>query len=197
MTRFLDIVFSFIGLIVLLPFFIIIGILIVIDNYGPVFFLQKRVGKGGKEFRLIKFRSMKVGSEKKGFITLGSKDRRITRMGAMLRKFKIDELPQLFNVLIGQMSLVGPRPEVMKYVKMYNDEQRKVLTVKPGITDFSSIMFADENRMKSSIEDPEKHYIEEVLPRKLNLSLIYVNNPGLGNYFTIIIRTFKRVFIRK
>lgn len=197
MTRVLDILFSFFGLIVLLPFFIIIGILLVIDNYGPVFFLQKRVGKGGKEFRLIKFRSMKVGSEKKGLITLGSKDRRITRMGAMLRKFKIDELPQLFNVLIGQMSLVGPRPEVMKYVKMYNDDQRKVLTVKPGITDFSSIMFADENRMKSSIDDPEKHYIEEVLPRKLNLSLIYVNKPGLANYFTIIIRTLQRIFIRK
>ena len=197
MTRVLDILFSFFGLIVLLPFFIIIGILLVIDNYGPVFFLQKRVGKGGKEFRLIKFRSMKVGSEKKGLITLGSKDRRITRMGAMLRKFKIDELPQLFNVLIGQMSLVGPRPEVMKYVKMYNDDQRKVLTVKPGITDFSSIMFADENRMKSSIDDPEKHYIEEVLPRKLNLSLIYVNKPGLANYFTIIIRNLQRIFIRK
>jgi lipopolysaccharide/colanic/teichoic acid biosynthesis glycosyltransferase len=197
MTRLLDILFSFIGLIILFPFFIIIGILIVIDNYGPVFFLQKRVGKGGKEFRLIKFRSMKVGSEKKGFITLGSKDSRITRMGSVLRKFKIDELPQLFNVLIGQMSLVGPRPEVMKYVKLYSKEQRKVLTVRPGITDFSSIMFADENRMRSNIEDPEKHYIEEVLPRKLNLSLIYVNNPVLGNYFTIIIRTFLRIFIKK
>ena len=197
MTRLLDILFSFIGLIILFPFFIIIGILIVIDNYGPVFFLQKRVGKGGKEFRLIKFRSMKVGSEKKGFITLGSKDSRITRMGSVLRKFKIDELPQLFNVLIGQMSLVGPRPEVMKYVKLYSKEQRKVLTVRPGITDFSSIMFADENRMRSNIEDPEKHYIEEVLPRKLNLSLIYVNKPVLGNYFTIIIRTFLRIFIKK
>jgi lipopolysaccharide/colanic/teichoic acid biosynthesis glycosyltransferase len=197
MTRLLDILFSFIGLIILFPFFIIIGILILIDNYGPVFFLQKRVGKGGKEFRLIKFRSMKVGSEKKGFITLGSKDSRITRMGSVLRKFKIDELPQLFNVLIGQMSLVGPRPEVIKYVKLYNEEQKKVLTVRPGITDFSSIMFADENRMRSNIEDPEKHYIEEVLPRKLNLSLIYVNNPVLGNYFTIIIRTFLRIFIKK
>jgi lipopolysaccharide/colanic/teichoic acid biosynthesis glycosyltransferase len=197
MTRLLDILFSFIGLIILFPFFIIIGILILIDNYGPVFFLQKRVGKGGKEFRLIKFISMKVGSEKKGFITLGSKDSRITRMGSVLRKFKIDELPQLFNVLIGQMSLVGPRPEVIKYVKLYNEEQKKVLTVRPGITDFSSIMFADENRMRSNIEDPEKHYIEEVLPRKLNLSLIYVNNPVLGNYFTIIIRTFLRIFIKK
>lgn len=197
MTRVLDILFSFFGLIFLLPFFFIIGILIVIDNYGPVFFLQKRVGKGGKEFLLIKFRSMKVGSEEKGFITLGSKDSRITRMGSVLRKFKIDELPQLFNVLIGQMSLVGPRPEVIKYVKLYSEEQSKVLTVRPGITDFSSIMFADENRMRSNIEDPEKHYIEEVLPRKLNLSLIYLNNPGLGNYFTIIIRTFLRIFIRK
>jgi lipopolysaccharide/colanic/teichoic acid biosynthesis glycosyltransferase len=197
MTRLLDILFSFIGLIILFPFFIIIGILIVIDSYGPVFFLQKRVGRGGKEFRLIKFRSMKVGSEEKGFITLGSKDSRITRMGSLLRKFKIDELPQLFNVLIGQMSLVGPRPEVMKYVKLYNDEQRKVLTVRPGITDFSSIMFADENRMRSNIKDPEKHYIEEVLPRKLYLSLIYVNTPGLGNYFIIIIRTFLRIFIKK
>lgn len=197
MTRILDIVISLIGLILLLPLFILVALAIRIDSRGFVFFVQKRVGRGGKQFPLFKFRTMKTGSEKKGLITIGTSDSRITRIGSFLRKYKLDELPQLWNVLIGQMSLVGPRPEVLKYVELYNAEQKKVLTVRPGITDFASIRFADENRMMDPGEDPEKHYIHVVMPRKIDMSLIYVNNPGLKNYFYIIVKTLIRVFIRK
>lgn len=197
MIRFLDFFFSLIGLILLIPVFLIASIIIKIDSRGSVFFFQKRVGKGGKDFSLIKFRTMEKGSEEKGFITLGTRDSRITRTGMLLRRYKIDELPQLINVLVGQMSLVGPRPEVRKYVELYNEEQRKVLTVRPGITDFASIRFANENRMPSTFNDPEKHYIEEVMPRKLSMSLIYINNSGPGNYFKIIFKTILRIFIKK
>lgn len=197
MIRLLDILFSFFGLILLLPVLIIISFLILILNGPPVFFFQKRVGRNGREFRLVKFRTMRKDSEQEGFITLGTSDNRITGLGRFLRKYKLDELPQLLNVLVGTMSMVGPRPEVLKYVALYNDEQRKVLTIKPGITDYASIRFVDENRMAGEVTEPEKHYIQEVMPRKLELSLIYVNKPGLLSYFDIIFKTLFRIFLRR
>lgn len=197
MIRLLDILFSFFGLILLLPVLIIISFLILILNGPPVFFFQKRVGRNGREFRLVKFRTMRKDSEQEGFITLGTSDNRITGLGRFLRKYKLDELPQLLNVLVGTMSMVGPRPEVLKYVALYNNEQRKVLTIKPGITDYASIRFVDENRMAGEVTEPEKHYIQEVMPRKLELSLIYVNKPGLLSYFDIIFKTLFRIFLRR
>ncbi len=197
MIRLLDILFSFFGLILLLPVLIIISFLIWIINGLPVFFIQKRVGRNGREFNLVKFRTMRQDSEQEGFITLGTADSRITALGRFLRRFKLDELPQLLNVLEGTMSMVGPRPEVRKYVALYSDEQRKVLTIKPGITDYASIRFADENRMAGEVIEPEKHYIQEVMPRKLELSMIYVKKPGLFSYFDIIFKTLFRIFLRK
>jgi lipopolysaccharide/colanic/teichoic acid biosynthesis glycosyltransferase len=197
MTRIPDMVLSLLGLILLFPFFVLIALAIIIDSRGSVFFVQRRVGRGGKIFSLFKFRTMKTGSESQGLITIGISDSRITRIGSFLRKYKLDELPQLWNVLVGQMSLVGPRPEVPKYVELYNEEQKNVLKVRPGITDFASIRFADEDRMMDKGSDPEKHYVNVIMPGKLKLSLIYVNNPGLRSYFYIILKTLIKVFMRK
>ena len=170
----MDIFFSFIGLIVLFPLFLVIALIITLDSKGGVFYKQTRVGKGGKDFKLFKFRSMAVDSDKKGLLTVGGNDSRITKPGYFIRKYKIDELPQLINVFIGDMSLVGPRPEVRKYVDLYNQEQQKVLSVKPGITDFASIEFINENEVLGISENPEKTYIEEVMPIKLKLNLKYI-----------------------
>ena len=155
MTRFFDLLFSFLGLIVLSPFFLLMALLIAADSRGGVFYCQTRVGKNGKDFRLYKFRTMASGSDKKGLITVGAKDARITKVGYFLRKYKLDELPQLINVLKGEMSLVGPRPEVRKYVEMYTPEQRRVLSVRPGISDYASIEYVDENRILGEAEDPD------------------------------------------
>ena len=165
-----------------------------IDSRGGIFFFQDRVGQYGKDFRLWKFRTMKRDSEKHGQITLGTNDSRITGMGKFLRKYKLDELPQLVNVLIGEMSLVGPRPEVRKYVNLYNDEQKKVLQVKPGITDYASIEYADENALLEKSSDPLKTYVEEVMPAKINLNMKYIEDPSLKNYFRIIFLTLQKVF---
>ncbi len=145
MIRFFDVLFSFLGILILLPLFLVIYLLIVIESRGGGFYIQNRVGKNGIDFKLFKFRSMHVGSDKKGLITVGQKDPRLTRVGGYIRHVKLDELPQLFNVLKGDMSLVGPRPEVRKYVDLYNSEQRKILNVRPGITDYASIQYVDEN----------------------------------------------------
>src|SRR5574344_1203429 len=162
MVRICDVVFSFIGLLLLSPFLIIVYILIVCESPGGGFYRQSRVGKNGRDFKLWKFRSMRVGSDKKGLITVGGHDSRITRVGYFIRKYKIDELPQLINVLIGDMSIVGPRPEVQKYVDMYTDKQRKVLCVRPGITDWASIEYVDENEVLGKSENPDKTYVEEI-----------------------------------
>jgi lipopolysaccharide/colanic/teichoic acid biosynthesis glycosyltransferase len=194
MKRLFDIILSIIGLIILAPFFIIIALLIVLDSRGGVFYRQVRVGKNGKDFYLFKFRSMRTDADKKGLlITVGGRDSRITRMGYFIRKYKVDELPQLLNVLFGDMSLVGPRPEVRRYVDMYNEEQKKVLTVKPGITDYASIEYSNENELLGKAADPEKVYIEEIMPAKLRLNLRYIAEQGLATDLKIIFKTIAKI----
>jgi lipopolysaccharide/colanic/teichoic acid biosynthesis glycosyltransferase len=193
MKRIFDIFFSLIGLIILLPFFIIIGLLIVVDSNGGVFYKQKRVGKNNIDFYLFKFRSMRTDSDKKGLLTVGGHDSRITRMGYFVRKYKIDELPQLLNVLLGDMSLVGPRPEVRKYVDLYNDEQKQVLTVKPGITDYASIEYSNENELLGKAENPEQVYINEIMPDKLKLNLKYIAEQSMATDLKIIFKTIGKI----
>lgn len=197
MTRFFDILLSVVGLIILFPLFIVISIWIIFDSKGPAFFKQSRVGRYDVDFILIKFRSMRLHSFKQGSLTIGERDPRITNSGYILRRFKIDELPQLINVLKGEMSFVGPRPEVRKYVNLYNEEQRKVLLVRPGITDVASIEFRSENEILAKSSNPERIYISEILPAKLKLNSIYCNNPSLHNYFKIIFKTIFSIFKQK
>lgn len=193
MTRFFDIIFSLLGLLILLPFFILISLLILLGSPGPVFFMQSRVGLHGVDFKLIKFRTMKTDAEKGGLLTVGGRDSRITGIGYTLRKYKLDELPQLFNVLIGEMSLVGPRPEVRKYVELYTEEQKKVLNVKPGITDYASLEYFNENELLAKSKDPEQTYINEIMPVKLELNKKFINDQSLGTYFSIIFKTIGKV----
>ena len=193
MIRFFDILLSSIGLILLSPLLLLIYILIRIESRGPGFYSQKRIGKDGVPFRLYKFRSMRIGPDKGHLITVGKRDSRITKMGYVIRKYKIDELPQLWNVLIGDMSLVGPRPEVERYVRLYTPEQRIVLSVKPGITDYASIAFSDENVLLGQAEDPEEMYINEIMPKKIEYNFHFINNRTLGEYFKIIFMTFGKI----
>lgn len=193
LKRIFDILFSFIGLIILLPLFLLISLFILIDSPGRVFYKQKRIGKNRKDFLLLKFRSMGSGADKKGLLTVGNRDSRVTKAGYYLRKYKLDELPQLINVLKGDMSLVGPRPEVEKYVDLYNAEQLKVLSVKPGITDYASIAYVNENELLSKVSNPEEVYIKEIMPAKLKLNLQYIHDSGIGNDFRIIFRTFRKI----
>lgn len=194
MIRLLDILFSLFGLIVLSPLFLIIAVWIVLDNYGPVFYRQQRVGKNGNDFLLLKFRSMRIGADKMSLITVGERDPRVTKAGYYLRKYKIDELPQLWNVFIGDMSLVGPRPEVRKYVDLYTDEQRKVLSIRPGITDYASIEYIDENRLLEQSSNPDKTYVEIIMPAKIALNMRYLEHQTLKEYFTILLLTFSKLF---
>jgi lipopolysaccharide/colanic/teichoic acid biosynthesis glycosyltransferase len=191
--RLADILLSFIGLLILLPFFLVIAIVIAIDSRGGVFFLQTRVGKNNKDFKLFKFRTMRVDSESKGQLTIGGRDNRITKAGFFLRRYKLDELPQLLNVLFGNMSLVGPRPEVRKYVDMYTAEQLQVLSVKPGITDYASIKYADESELLAKAENPEQFYIETVMPDKLAINLEYIKNRSFGADMGILFKTIGKI----
>ena len=193
MIRIFDIVFSFVGILICLPLFIIIYLLIVVESKGGGFYIQKRVGRNNIDFSLYKFRSMRVGSDKKGLITIGGKDPRMTRIGYFIRRFKLDELPQLFNVFIGDMSLVGPRPEVRKYVDLYTDEQQKVLCIRPGITDYASIEYVDENEILGKAINPEKVYIEQIMPHKIRLNIKFIENNNIKEYFKIIFLTFKSI----
>lgn len=192
LKRIFDIVFSLFGLIVLSPFMLIIAILIKIDSKGPVFFKQVRVTKNGKEFKIFKYRTMRVGSDKYSQITVG-KDSRITKVGDFLRKYKLDEIPQLINVLIGDMSLVGPRPEVPKYVALYTEEQREILKVRAGITDYASIEFSNENDILANETDPEKAYIEKIMPRKIELNKKYLSEISVMTDIKIILLTIKKI----
>ena len=194
MIRFFDLLFSFIGLILLLPFFLIIGIILVIYSRGGIFFIQERVGKNNRNFRLIKFRTMVSDADKQGGLTVGARDSRITWIGFLLRKYKLDELPQLINVLKGEMSLVGPRPELRKYVNLYSEEQKKVLAIRPGITDIASLEYIDENEILGTSANPEQTYIEQIMPAKLELNRKFLENRRLGNYFRIIGLTIKKIF---
>jgi lipopolysaccharide/colanic/teichoic acid biosynthesis glycosyltransferase len=191
--RTLDLIISGLGLLLLFPLFIIIGILIKIESKGPLFYKQVRIGKKGHIFSLLKFRTMISGSDKSGLLTIGAHDPRITQSGRFLRKFKIDEIPQLLNVIKGEMSMVGPRPEVPKYVNLYNEEQKRVLSIKPGLTDNASIEFANENEILAKSVNPEKLYIENIMPRKIELNMHFINNPSVYQYFRILIKTFLRI----
>jgi lipopolysaccharide/colanic/teichoic acid biosynthesis glycosyltransferase len=195
MIRTLDVLFSFLGLILLSPFFLLIAFFIKISSSGPVLYNQSRIGLNGAEFSVYKFRTMRINSDKLGLITVGGRDPRITPIGYYLRKYKLDELPQLINVLIGDMSLVGPRPEVKKYVDLYTQEQSKVLTIPPGITDWASIYYRNENIILGQSSDPEKDYVEKVMPDKLNYNLIYIENYGLVQYFKIIFSTIWHIVV--
>ena len=194
LKRLFDIVFSLLGLILLLPVFILLALLIIADSRGGVFYNQIRVGKNNKDFLLYKFRTMRPGADQKGLLTVGGRDPRVTAVGYFLRKFKLDELPQLFNVLNGSMSLVGPRPEVRKYVNLYNEEQKQVLKVRPGITDYASLEYFKENELLALSADPEKTYIEEVMPAKLKLNKRYLEQSGILTDIKIIFRTIGKVF---
>lgn len=193
LKRIFDIFFSLIGLLILLPFFIIIALMVMIDSSGGIFYKQERVGKDSRIFLLFKFRSMRTNADKNGLLTIGGRDSRITRMGYFIRKYKIDELPQLINVLLGDMSLVGPRPEVQRYVNLYNNEQKKVLTVKPGITDYASIEYSNENELLGKAENPEQVYINEIMPAKLKLNLKYIAEQGIVTDFKIILKTIAKI----
>jgi lipopolysaccharide/colanic/teichoic acid biosynthesis glycosyltransferase len=164
-----------------------------LSSHGPVLYKQSRVGLNGVDFNVFKFRTMRANSDMLGLLTVGGRDPRITSFGYYLRKYKLDELPQLINVLIGDMSLVGPRPEVKKYVELYTAAQKKVLSIRPGITDWASIYYRDENVILGESLDPEKDYIEKVMPDKLNYNFIYINNYGILEYFKIILTTIWRV----
>jgi len=191
--RLFDIIVSLIGIIILSPFLILIALLVVLDSRGGIFYKQVRVGRNMKEFKLFKFRTMFSDSDKKGLLTVGMRDSRITKIGYTLRKYKFDELPQLFNVLNGTMSIVGPRPEVPKYVAMYTAEQKKVLSVRPGITDYASIEYANENAILAKAENPEELYVKEVMPAKLALNEKYIQEMGFATDIKIILKTIGKI----
>lgn len=184
---------SGIGLLVLSPVFLFLAVWIKCDSPGPVFYRQVRVGRGNRDFRLYKFRSMRVGSDRKGLITVGDRDPRVTRSGYVIRKYKLDELPQLINVFFGDMSLVGPRPEVRKYVDLYTPVQMHVLDVRPGITDPASIRYRNENELLARADDPERYYREVVMPDKLRINLDYVAHRSFWGDVRLIFRTFGKI----
>ncbi len=193
LKRLFDVAASGLGLLVLSPLFLVLAVWIKLDSAGPVFYRQVRVGRYNRDFRLFKFRSMRVGSDKKGLITVGGRDPRVTRSGYFIRKYKLDELPQLMNVLRGDMSLVGPRPEVRKYVEMYTEEQLHVLDVRPGITDMASIRYRNENELLSEAEDPEAFYVGVVMPDKLKINLEYVVRHSFWFDMKLIIKTIREI----
>lgn len=196
MKRLFDILASGLGLVCLSPLFAALAVWIKLDSRGPVFYRQVRVGRGNKDFRIFKFRSMRPDSDKLGLITVGGRDPRVTCSGYYIRKYKLDELPQLINVFIGDMSLVGPRPEVRKYVDMYSPEQLHVLDVRPGITSLASLRYRNENEVLAKAEDPDKCYIEKVMPDKLAIDLEYVRKATLWNDIKLIFSTFREIITK-
>lgn len=191
--RLFDIILSTFGLIVFSPILIIIAILIKLDSKGPVFYRQIRVGKHSEDFKIFKFRTMHVNADKMGLLTVGDRDPRVTKVGYGLRKYKLDELPQLINVFIGEMSFVGPRPEVRKYVDLYSESDAEILKVKPGITDYASIKYRDEAELIKASDNPEKTYIEEIMPEKIKLNKMYIENHGIITDLKIIFKTFTSI----
>lgn len=192
--RIFDIIFSLLGIILLLPLLFLIAIFLKIESKGPVFYFQTRVGKNNIDFRIFKFRTMIVGSDKKGLLTIGDRDPRVTKVGYFLRKYKFDELPQLINVLANDMSLVGPRPEIRQYVDYYSDDDFLILSVKPGITDLASIYFRNEVELLKNTNDPETLYIRTILPKKLELNKKYINSNNLLKDIKIILTTIQAIF---
>lgn len=195
--RIFDILVSSFLILILFPIFLLIGIFIRIESRGGALYRQKRVGLNNADFIILKFRTMKPNADQKGLLTIGGRDARITRVGYFLRKYKLDELPQLFNVFFGQMSLVGPRPEVRKYVTLYSKEQLKVLTVRPGITDHASILYANENELLGKSTDPEKDYIEIIMPAKLTINLKYIADISWNKDLKILKMTVKRILFHR
>ncbi len=193
MIRLLDFIFSLLGIVILMPFFILVSILIKLNSKGSLIYKQSRVGLNNADFFVFKFRTMKMNSDKSGLLTVGGRDPRITSIGYYLRKYKLDELPQLFNVLIGDMSIVGPRPEVRKYVDLYTIEQMCILDIRPGITDWASIIYRDENDILEKSLNPEQTYIQEIMPDKIGYNLIYINKYNVFQYFKIIIFTMLKI----
>lgn len=189
MKRVFDFLASGIGLVILSPVFLFIAVWIKNDSDGPVFYKQTRVGKGNKDFKIFKFRSMRVGADKGSLITVGGHDSRITKSGYFIRKYKIDELPQLINVFIGDMSLVGPRPEVRRYVDYYNEEQLHVLDVRPGITDVASIKYRNENEILGNVNNPDEYYINVIMPDKLKMNIDYIQDRSLLKDIKLIFKT--------
>lgn len=189
MIRFFDLLISFLGILLFSPILVIVSLFIIIDSKLPVFFTQNRVGRYNRDFKVIKFRTMFVNEENNSFLTLNKSGNKVTRIGHFLRKSKIDELPQLVNVLKGDMSLVGPRPELRKFVNMYNDEQREILMMKPGMTDYASIKFFNEDILLSASDNPEDLYIKKILPEKIILNRLYFRNYSVKEYFKIIFIT--------
>jgi len=196
LKRLFDIFASGLGLLCLSPLFAILAIWIKADSRGPVFYRQVRVGRGNRDFRIFKFRSMRPDSDKGRLITVGGHDPRVTRSGYYIRKYKLDELPQLINVFIGDMSLVGPRPEVRRYVNMYSPEQMRVLEVRPGITSLASIRYRNENEILAASDDPDRTYIEKVMPDKLAIDLEYVADASLINDIRLIFSTFREIITK-
>lgn len=196
LKRTFDVVASGLGLIVLSPLFAVLAIWIKADSKGPVFYRQVRVGRHNRDFRLYKFRSMRPDSDKKGLITVGGHDPRVTRSGYYIRKYKLDELPQLINVFLGDMSLVGPRPEVRKYVDMYTPEQMRVLDVRPGITSLASIRYRNENDILAKASDPDRAYVTQVMPDKIAIDLEYVPKASLLTDIRLIFMTFKEIIVK-
>jgi len=190
MKRLFDVMASGLGLLVLFPLFLFVALWIKLDSPGPVFYRQVRVGRHNKDFRIFKFRSMRVGADKGSLVTIGGRDPRVTRSGYIIRKFKIDELPQLINVFVGDMSLVGPRPEVRHYVDYWTPEQMHVLDVRPGITDPASIKFRNENELMEKADNPECYYINVIMQEKIKLYLEYVRNNSFWYDIKLIFRTF-------
>lgn len=193
MKRLFDIVVSLIILMLFLPIGMILGVWIALESSGGVFYLQERIGRNGKPFRMYKFRSMRKDADKLGKLTVGMRDPRITRSGYFIRKYKLDEFPQFINVLRGDMSIVGPRPEVKEYVDLYTEEQRKVLTVRPGITDNASLEYFKENELLAKSSDPNRTYVEEIMPAKIELNMRYIDNPTLSEDIRIMWRTFRKM----
>lgn len=194
LKRFFDVVSSLAVLFFLWPFFLLTALFIKLEDGGPVFYLQERVGINGALFKIFKFRTMVIDADKKGLkITVGMRDPRITRTGYYLRRFKLDELPQLLNILKGDMSVVGPRPEVKRYVDLYAQEQRKVLSVRPGLTDYASLEYIDENKILAKAADPEREYIQVIMPAKLALNLRYVQEQSFILDLKLIFKTFAKI----
>jgi lipopolysaccharide/colanic/teichoic acid biosynthesis glycosyltransferase len=194
--RIFDIVFSCLGLILLAPVLVVLAIIIKLDSKGPVLFIQPRVGLNNKDFNIFKFRTMQMESDKKGLLTLGNKDSRITKVGYFLRRYKIDEFPQLLNIVIGDMSFVGPRPELRKYVNYYPQEDLSVLSVRPGITGLASIEFRNEVELLKAAKDPETYFIESIIPEKLKLNKLYIEKRSFWFDLKLIIITIYRVLTK-
>lgn len=194
MKRAFDIVSCTLAVLLLFPFGLLIALCIVCGSKGGVFYRQTRVGRGGKDFKLLKFRTMRPNADRQGLLITVGNDQRITRIGKFLRKYKIDELPQLLNIIKGDMSVVGPRPEVRRYVELYDERQRRVLTVRPGLTDYASLKYISESELLAKSDDPEKTYIEEIMPAKLELNLQYIENQSLKEDFKLIFQTLFSIF---